>query len=160
MYKKLNFSWVIADTLAASSIPKSKKDLVWLVKNQGVNTIVSLTEEKLTKQIKNFNEIKKELNFKYYSIPTNDGTGFFNHQFEKVIKIFENNFKNKEKMLVHCEGGFGRTSTILIAIWMAHFHKRFEESFEDIKDESIRPQAMITDLQSKSLKEWEAILFD
>ena len=160
MMKKLNFSWVLPNLLAASSVPTSKEDLDWLTHNQGISLIISLTEDPLSKNVKYFNTIKKELQLKYYHIPTADGTGFFMHQFEKMVKIFNDAGKNNNKMLIHCEGGFGRTSTALTAIWMAHYKVRFEEAMKELKKDDIRPQLMYTLLQIDSLKEWESNLFN
>ena len=159
MSKRLNFSWVIPNLLAGSAIPTSKKDLEWLVNKQKIKTVVSLTEYKLSARIKYFEKIRKELKFKYYNVPTLDGTGFYIHQFEKIIKIFNETKIKNERMLVHCEGGFGRTSTILTAIWMVHYRKKLNESMLDLKKEGVRPQAIYTDLQFESLKEWENIFF-
>ena len=158
MFKKLNFSWVIPNILAASAIPSSEKDLEWLVKKQGISTIISLTEEKLSKKIKYFEKIRKELNFKYYNVPTIDGTGFYIHQFEKIIKIFNESKNSNEKILIHCEGGYGRTSTAITAIWMIHYEKNLQDSISEISKEGIRPQAIYTDIQLESLREWEKIL--
>ena len=63
-------------------------------------------------------------------------------------------------MLIHCEGGFGRTSTAHTAIWMAHYKVRFEEAKKELKNDDIRPQLMYTLLQIDSLKEWEKKLFN
>ena len=126
--KKLNFSWVLPNLLAASSIPTSKEDLDWLTHNQGITLIITLTEDSLTKNIKYFYIIRKDFLIMFYHIPTADGTGFFTHQFEKMVKIFNDATKNNFKMLIHCEGGFGRTSTALTAIWMAHYKVRFVEA--------------------------------
>lgn len=158
MFKKLNFSWVIFNVLAGSSIPTSKKDLEWLVKNQHIDTIVTLTEDKLTKSINHFADIKKELQFKYYHIPTIDGTGFFPFQYEKIIKLFNDTKNKKERMLIHCEGGYGRTSTALTAIWMDTYNKGLKDSIKDIKKENVRPQAIFTSIQLESLQKWEETL--
>ncbi len=155
MLKKLNFSWVIPDVLAGSAMPTSKDDLEWLVKKQKIEIIVTLTENNLSKTIKQFADIKKEFQFKYFHIPTVDGTGFFIYQFEKIIKIFNNSKNKNKKMLIHCEGGLGRTSTVLTAIWMYTYNQGLKESIKDIKKEGIRPQAIFTIIQLQSLEEWE-----
>lgn len=155
MIRKLNFSWVIPDLLAASSIPTSKDDLEWIVNKNKIFVILSLTEDKLSKKIKHFSEIRKELQFSYYNIPTADGTGFFPHQFDKIVKIFNNCKNENKKMLIHCEGGLGRTSTALTAIWMNHYKMNLEDSIQGLKRDGIRPQAIYTELQLQSLREWE-----
>lgn len=158
MIKKLNFSWVIPNVLAASSMPSSKVDLEWLIEKQDIKVIITLTEEKLSKKISYFEAIRKELHFKYYHVPTVDGTGFYTHQFEKIIKLFDENMNRNEKMLIHCEGGYGRTSTALTAIWMSHYKKTLDESIQDLKQDTVRPQAIYTLEQMDSLKKWQDFL--
>lgn len=158
MQKKLNFNWVIPDILAASSIPSSKEDLEWLVNNQNIKMIITLTEEKLSKKIKYFESVRKELHFKYYHIPTVDGTGFYTHQFEKIVKLFNENKNRNGKMLIHCEGGYGRTSTALTALWMSHYKKNLKDAIHDLKQDNVRPQAIYTLNQLESLKKWEEFL--
>ena len=158
MFKKLNFSWIIPNILAGSSIPNSREDIEWLVNKEGIDTIISLTEDNLTKKIKFFRVLKSELHIKHYHIPTVDGTGFYVHQFQKICKIFQDCVTSGNKLLVHCEGGYGRTSTVIVAIWMYFYKKSMDESIKEIKNPKIRPQAIFTKLQIDSLKQWEEIL--
>ena len=155
MYKKLNFSWIIPNVLAGSSIPSSREDIEWLVNEEGINTIISLNEDNLTKHIKYFRNLKSVLHFKQYHIPTVDGTGFYIHQFQKICNIFQDCVTSGNKLLVHCEGGYGRTSTVIVAIWMYFYNKSLEESIKEITNPKIRPQAIFTDIQIDSLKQWE-----
>ena len=160
MMKRLNFSWVLPNLLAASSILTSKEELDWLAHRQGITLIITLTEDSLIKNIKNFNILRKELQIKYYHIPTTDGTEFSMHQFEKMVKIFNEAINNNDKLLIHCKGGFGLTSTALTAIWMSRFKVRFEEAMKELKKDERRPQLMYTLLQIDSLKEWETKMFN
>lgn len=160
MFKKLNYSWIIPNTLAASSLPKSKNDLEWLVKKEDIEVIITLTEDNLSKIIKNFSQIKSDLKFKQYHIPTIDGTGFHTYQYQKICNIFKETLLTKRKLLIHCEGGLGRTSTALAAIWMFYYRKDLETSIKELLNENRRPQAVFTGMQMDSLREWEKFLFD
>ena len=153
--EKLNFSWIIPNVIAASSKPKSKKHLEWLIKEQKINTIITLTEDSPSSYIKNFRTIMAELGFKHHHISIIDGTGFHLHQYRSLVRLFNKNLKEKKKMLIHCAGGLGRTSTALTAIWMVHFDKTLDEAIVDLKKDKIRPQLMFTDIQIASLKAWE-----
>lgn len=159
MFEKLNFSWVIPDVLAASSVPHFKKDLDFLLRKQGIEVVITLTENNLSKYIKNYKELKTNYQYKHYHIPTIDGTGFFIHQFEKIVKILEENISQNKKILIHCEGGYGRTSTVLVAFWISHYNKALKDSINELKKEERRPQLILTDIQIESLKEWEKIVF-
>lgn len=159
MFEKLNFSWVIPEFLAASAVPTSKKDFEFLVKKQNIEVIITLTENNLNKYIKNYRDIKSNYVFKQYHIPTVDGTGFYSHQFEKISKIVEENMQKNNRILIHCEGGYGRTSTALAAVWMKLYNKNLEQTVEELKQDGIRPQVIFTDIQVQSLKEWEKYLF-
>ena len=159
MIKKLNFSWVIPNTLAASSLPQNTKDLEWLVKKENIEVVITLTEDNLSRKVKNFSKIKSELKFKHYHIPTMDGTGFHTYQYQKICKIFKETLVTKRKLLIHCEGGFGRTSTALAAIWMFYYRKDLDTSIKELLEDNRRPQAMFTGIQMDSLREWEKFLF-
>jgi protein-tyrosine phosphatase len=158
MREKLNFSWIIPKVIAASSKPKSKKHLEWLVKEEKINVIITLTEDSPSSYIKNFRSIMAELGFKHHHISVIDGTGFHLHQYKKLVQLFENYREEKMKMLIHCGGGLGRTSTALTAIWMAHFDKTLDEAIKDLKKDKIRPQLTFTDIQTASLQAWEKVL--
>ena len=159
MIKKLNFSWVIPNILAASSLPQSRKDLEWLIEKQNIEVIITLTEDNLSRNIHYFHNLKNELHFKHYHIPTIDGTGFHIYQYQKICKIFKETLLTHRKLLIHCEGGFGRTSTALAAIWMFYFRKDLDESIRELLDKNRRPQAIFTNFQMDSLREWEQFLF-
>ncbi len=159
MIKQLNFSWVIPNVLAASSLPQSRKDLEWLIKKQEIEIIITLTEDNLSRKIQYFNNAKTELQFKHYHIPTIDGTGFHTYQYQKMCKIFKESLLTHRKLLIHCEGGYGRTSTALAAIWMFYYRKDLETSINDLLDKNRRPQAMFTEFQMESLRQWEHFLF-
>ncbi|MHA2334936.1 MAG: protein-tyrosine phosphatase family protein [Candidatus Hodarchaeales archaeon] len=151
LYEELNFSWVIPNQLAAAALPTCRKDLEWLVNNQNIRFILSLNETPLSRQVKSFRRIRSELGFVHYHVPTIDGTGFYPHQFQKIIELFVH--QKKIPMLIHCTGGYGRTSTALVAIWVSIHHLSLSEAFYKLK--KIRPQVIITDIQLKSLKKWE-----
>jgi protein-tyrosine phosphatase len=153
LFKELNFSWIVEYQLAGSGLPQSKKHLEWLINDQKIKCIISLNEKPLSRYIKFFRQIRSDLDFKYHHIPTMDGTGFFIHQFQKMIKIFTKNIKNDHSMLFHCEGGYGRTSTSLTAIWMHINQISLKKAIKELKE--IRPQLMHTNLQIKSLEVWE-----
>jgi protein-tyrosine phosphatase len=144
--------------LAASSRPNTIGDLKWLVEEQKISIIITLTEEKLNTFIKNLTKLKDDLQIDIKHIPTIDGTGFFIYQYEKLVKIFLKNVSNKKPILIHCEGGYGRTSTAITAIWMYYYNKSFEDSKKDLIQKNIRPQIMYTSFQLKSLNQWEVEL--
>jgi protein-tyrosine phosphatase len=155
MKQKLNFSWIIENNLGASSIPDSVEKIKWLI-SQDIKVIISLTEHNLSRYIKNFRSMKKTLNFKQYHISTIDGSGFFPHQFLKMNKIYRKAQVERERTLIHCMGGYGRTSTALTGIFMMQENLSLEKAIDELK--YIRPQFMLTPIQKNSLKVWEKYL--
>ncbi|OLS20033.1 MAG: hypothetical protein HeimC3_42440 [Candidatus Heimdallarchaeota archaeon LC_3] len=155
MKEKLNFSWIIPNSVAASSKPKSKKHLEWLIKEEKIDTIITLTEDSPSSYIKNFRSIMAELGFKHEHFSIIDGTGFHLNQYRKLVKLFRKNLEEKKRMLIHCGGGLGRTSTALTALWMIHFDKTLDEAIAELKNDKIRQQLTFTDIQIASLKAWE-----
>ncbi|MFW9996336.1 MAG: dual specificity protein phosphatase family protein [Candidatus Odinarchaeota archaeon] len=154
MIKRLNFSWIIPNQLATSALPRCRTDLEWLIITQKVKCLISLNETPLSKYIKHFNQLKSELGFTHHHIPTPDGTGFFLHQYRKMVDLFIQ--QENKPMLIHCTGGYGRTSTALVAIWMNICQLPLTRAIAELK--KIRPQIMLTDIQIDSLRKWEEVL--
>lgn len=139
--------------LAASGRPKTEKELIWLIKVQHIQSIITLTEDSLKKSIRNFSTIIANLKFSYYHIPANDGQGFYPYQFDKITKLFHENVIKSQPLLIHCDGGYGRTSTALLAIWIHNYQLSLDEASKQLKE--IRDQLIFTDIQAKSLIEWK-----
>jgi len=146
--KPWNFSWVINGKLAGCSRPESKKDLIWL-KNQGVESIVNLTEYSLP-----IDWIKEvELGYMHESI--NDHMAPSVGQIDKIISFISDEISKGRPVTVHCAAGRGRTGTILASYILKHQGLNAQESIMKIR--KLRPPS-IEGSQEESLYLYESHL--
>jgi atypical dual specificity phosphatase len=112
--KPTNYSWIIKDKLAASGLVKTSPEFEWVIK-QGIKSIVTLREEPLPSSYFDSSEYKcinyLHLNVKDYDAPTLE-------VLIKTVDYVEEHIKRNLPVLVHCNGGRGRTGTLLTAYFM------------------------------------------
>ena len=97
--------------MAGSGRPIHYKELIWL-REQGVGAIVSLIERSLRRDKLLLHRINL-LGFVYRHIPVTDETAPGQTQVDEFVG-FANKMLGQEKaVLVHCQGGYDRTGTML-----------------------------------------------
>jgi atypical dual specificity phosphatase len=101
-----NFSWLIEHKLAGVSQPWSE-DALTILKTQGVNALLSLTEEPISP------ELLSKVAMQAEHLPIADYTAPTITQVDQAI-VTINSYLNKGfPVAVHCAAGLGRTGTIL-----------------------------------------------
>ena len=79
-------------------------------------------------------DVDKDLNIKYLQCPIYDNeTVVINTYFEKAINFINNALNEKDKdnkVLVHCQAGVSRSSTIIIAYLMKMQNMKFEDAYK------------------------------
>jgi len=143
--------WIEEPILLGSSNPTNREleDLYW----EGFRTIISLLDE--SEQTPDYDIVGIEAKgFKRYSIPIQDFTAPALADFEKFVDIVIDSLK-KGKVLVHCQGGIGRTGTMAAAYWI----KKGLSANEAIKKiRKSMPGAIEIPEQEESLFELEAFI--
>ena len=143
--------WIEEPMLLGSSNPTNREleDLY----QEGFRTIISLLDE--NEQTPYYEIVGIEAKgFKRYSIPLQDFTAPALADIQKFMGIVINSLK-RGKVLVHCQGGIGRTGTMAAAYWI----KKGLSASEAIKKiRKSMPGAIEMPEQEDSLFELEAFI--
>jgi atypical dual specificity phosphatase len=82
---------------------------------QGFRIIISLLDE--TQQLPEYDVKKAEkMGFRRYSIPVRDFKSPTQGQFQEFLDIMK---QAEDKVIIHCQGGSGRTGTMGAAYWIS-----------------------------------------
>ena len=120
-----------------------EKDLQNLIQ-AGIKSIVCLLED--NSNIENYNKN----GFKNLWLPVADDKAPTFEQVEKLVEFIDEQNKNNNPVAIHCQGGKGRTGT-LIASYLIAKGASFDEAMEKI--EANQPNAIKKDFQINFLKE-------
>ena len=133
---------VLPNKLYGKSAPK-KEDLEDLNK-AGIKSIICLLEDNSNIETYNKN------GFESLWLPVADDKAPTFEQVEKLIEFIDEQNKNNNTVAIHCQGGKGRTGT-LIACYLIAKGASFEEAMEKI--EKNQANAIKKDFQINFLKE-------
>jgi len=143
--------WIDEPVFVGSSNPSTDelKDLFQL----GFRTIISLLDE--SEQRPNYDvEDAKSMGFDRISIPIRDFTAPTQNQLSQFLGAVKKALQ-KGKVVMHCQGGSGRTGTMAAAYWIGKGLSA-KEAIEKIRKS--RPNAVETKEQEESLKNLEKSL--
>ena len=143
--------WIDEPDFVGSSNPATDelKDLFEL----GFRTIISLLDE--SEQRPNYDvDEAKTMGFDRVSIPIRDFTTPTPNQLSQFLNSLDKALENG-KVIMHCEGGSGRTGTMGAAYWIKK-GLSWKEAIERVRKS--RPHAVETKEQEESLEELEKLL--
>lgn len=139
-----NFNWIIDGLVAASEYPDSEKKLEFL-KEQGVKSIVTLSEKKID------DDLIIKYKFRYLHLPIKDFDVPKMDDIKKFLRWMKLMEKWKIPTLIHCDAGIGRTGTMLAILFLSK-GKTPKESIEFVKEkrnfglESIKQESFIYEI--------------
>jgi atypical dual specificity phosphatase len=143
--------WIEEPVLLGSSNP-TERDLEDLYA-EGFRTIISLLDEEEQSPYYDVEKVGAK-GFKRYSIPIRDFTAPTRSEFKKFLDLVGDSLK-KGKVVVHCQGGLGRTGTMAAAYWIRKGVSA-NEAIEKVRKS--RPGAVEVPEQRESLFEFEAAI--
>ncbi len=144
--------WWIEESILLGGSNPTNRELEDLYK-EGFRTIISLLDENEQTPYYEIMAIEAK-GFKRYSIPIRDFTAPTLADFKKFLDIATDSLR-KGKVLVHCQGGIGRTGTMAAAYWI----KKGLSANEAIKKiRKAMPGAIEVPEQEESLFELEAMI--
>ena len=127
------FVWVEEGKLAASGYPASRRQLEW-IRNQGIDSVVTLTEKPLPDSLRSGFEMS------FDHVPMNDHNPPSAEELAKAVSLVQEKLKAGRKVIVHCLAGEGRTGCVVTAYLMMSKSLSAEEALEaarEIKSEFV-----------------------
>jgi atypical dual specificity phosphatase len=147
-----NFSYVIPGKLAGMARPGVAEELegeLSLLKRQGIDAIVSLTQEPLSAPVLHRQK------FAYLHLPLPDFTAPTPAQIAKFVAFVRQQNDEHHAVAVHCGAGMGRTGTLL-ACYLVSLGESADEAVSSVR--SIRPGSIETPEQEDCIRHYEASL--
>lgn len=142
--KPTNFSWLIEEQLAGSGMPTSYDEFDWII-NQGVNSIVTMTENALPENWTN--------KISYLHVPTPDLTAPDMQKIDSAVEFIHEQIQNNQSVMVHCAAGMGRAGTILACYFVKYKKLSALQAIKKIRDE--RPGSIQSEVQELAIEYYE-----
>ncbi len=143
-----DFSWFYRGKLAASGLPSSRAQIMWLAR-QGVNSVLTLTESPLPW------EWFEGTNIRVRHLPMKDHEAPAVRDLNEAATYIDEEVKAGRTLAVHCLAGKGRTGSALAAYLMKTEGMTVKKAIEVVRGK--RPGA-VERRQESSLDEYEKLL--
>ncbi len=136
-----NFSWVDRPLLAATARPGSREELLWL-RQQGIQVILSLTEERLRRDWVN------DAGLMVFHVPIEDMEAPTQEQLDHCVSAIARAHVHQMPVVVHCTAGLGRSGVILACYFVT---KGLTASNAIAKVRRLRPGSIETEEQADAV---------
>jgi len=144
-YKYLNFSWLIDNEIAGHRGPQYAEHLVFL-REKGVKALVRMTA---VPRFKSEEIVKAGFSDHYLYIPDMHAPTI--EQIEKMVEFVKRSVKDGKPVGISCDGGFGRTATLL-ACYLTRQGFSAEGAIKEVKRK--RPGSVLTEEQGLAVVEY------
>ena len=112
MAQPYQFSWIEKPLLAAMARPSSREELEW-VRRQGIEVLVSLTEEPLRR------DWLDDAGLLAFHVPMEDMEAPTQEQLDRCVSAITRAMERNMGVAVHCGAGLGRTGVVLAGYFVA-----------------------------------------
>jgi len=142
------FGWVIDGRLAASGFPSSKGQLRW-IEEQGVNSVLTLTESPLPKEWFEGSRLSaKHVRMVDHAPPPQDAL-------RESSAFIASQLAEGRSVLVHCLAGVGRTGSVIAAYLIEYEGKTAEGAMDYLRE--LRPGS-VEGPQESAVREYERVV--
>ena len=148
--KPSRYVGVIKDKLAASGPLMRSSQLAWAIKN-GIKSVVTIRESPLDPAW-----FPKESSIDYKHVKVQDFGAPPVEELNQVINYIDNEIQSGKPVIVHCNGGSGRTGTVLAAYLMKKEGLTADQAALKVKE--IRGRTIRHQRQLDTLREYEKFL--
>ena len=148
--KPSRFGWLVKDKLAASGRLMRPSHLAWAIKN-GIKSVVTIRESPLDPAW-----FPKESGIDYKHVKVQDFWVPPVEELDQVVNYIDNENQSGKPVIVHCNGGSGRTGTVLAAYLMKKEGLTAEQAAQKVKE--IRGRTIRHQKQLDTLREYEKFL--
>ena len=143
--KPSGFAWVVPDLLAAMGRPWETRTTLEFLKDEGIDTVISLTEAPL------HHALMEEFGVEYHHLPVEDFAAPTARQIAKFVDIVEKARRAGGKCVVHCLAGKGRTGTML-ACYLVLRGKSAHAAIDEVR--RLRPGSIETTAQENAVERY------
>jgi atypical dual specificity phosphatase len=138
------FSWIEKPYLAAMARPSEIDDLLWL-RNQSIQLLVSLTEDRLRRDWVN------ESGLLVFHVPMIDMEAPTLDQIDRAVSAINRAIEQQMGVAVHCGAGLGRTGVVLAA-YLVNKGMAPQNAISRVR--RLRPGSIETDEQAEVIEEY------
>jgi len=139
------FDWIVPEILAAMARPYDPATAMDFLTDEGVGTIVTLTENSLDETV------VEGYGFTYHHLPIPDFAHPTAKQINKFITIVEKSRKAGKGCVVHCLAGRGRTGT-MIACYLVFMGRAARAAIDEVR--MLRPGSIETLEQEAAIERY------